>query len=335
MPHLLEPLRIGILQLPNRLVMPPMAPYAAEVEGKVSQQLLDYYNEKTLGGYFGLVITEQCYISSIGKTSDNQLSVADDNMLEGLKALVRTIHKNGSKVVQQINHAGSSTTAKIAGATPVGPSAVEHPRLGTLPRELSIAEIGDITKEFGLAACRAKEAGFDGVELHAGHGYLLNQFMSPLTNRREDDYGGTLPNRIRLHLQVIKGIKELVGEGFPLFVRLGVSDYIEGGLTLEDGQFAATEFTKAGVDVLDVSGGHCGYTVPSLTGQGYFAPLAQGIKEVVDLPVILTGGIKDAQVADRLVSEGKADLIGVGRALLHDSLWAKRAVALVSGLNNI
>ena len=203
---------------------------------------------------------------------------------------------------------------------------IENPRKGGIPKELTKKEIKDIIKNFNDAARRVKEAGFDGVEIHSAHGYLLNQFFSPLTNKRTDEYGGDLLGRIKIHLEIIKAVRDAVGDDFPILLRLGASDYMEGGITIEDSKIAALEFEKAGVDILDISGGFCGYSVPSLTGQGYFSPLTEAIKEVVSIPVILTGGITEVNAAEKLLSTGKADLIGVGRAIYKDSSWAEKAI---------
>lgn len=327
MAHLLQPLLAGSLVLTNRLVMPPMATAKAEPDGKVSPDILDYYAEKSAGGYISLVIIEHSFIAPEGKASEKQLSVAEDSMIEGLSKLADVIHKNGSKTVMQINHAGSATSQEVIGTTPVAPSAVLNPRRGTMPRELTHQEISGIVQAFAKAATRAKEAGFDGVEIHSAHGYLLNQFLSPLTNKRTDEYGGDVHNRILIHLQAIAAVKKAVGEDFPVLLRLGASDFMPGGTTIEDSQAAAQEFTRAGVNIIDVSGGFCGYTVPNLTGQGFFAPLTEALKKVVTAPVILTGGITEAAAAERLLAEGKADLIGVGRAILSNSKWAEQAVA--------
>lgn len=326
MTHLLKPLQIGELTLKNRLVMPPMETSKAEVNGKVSKDILDYYEEKSQGGYISLIIIEHSFINQQGKASEQQLSVADKSDVEGLKKIADIIHKNGSKAVMQINHAGSATTKEITGLEPVGPSAVPNARKGNVPRELTREEIKDITKEFKDAALLVKEAGFDGVEIHSAHGYFLNQFFSPLTNKRQDEYGGELHNRIRIHLEIIKSVREAVGDKFPILLRLGVADYMEGGTTIEDSKKAAIEFEKAGVNILDVSGGFGGYTVSGSTEQGYFAPLTGAIKEVVSIPVILTGGITEPQAAEKLLSEGKADLIGVGRAIYKDSKWGENAI---------
>jgi NADPH2 dehydrogenase len=326
MSFLLEPLQIGNLMLSNRLVMPPMATSKAEEDGRVSKSILDYYKEKSEGGYIPLIIIEHSFISLSGKASNSQMSVAEDGMIETLKELARIIQSNGSKAVMQLNHAGAAASRDIIGAAPVGPSAVAHPRTGTTPCELSAEEIKDIVEEFRQAARRTREAGFDGVEIHSAHGYLLNQFFSPLTNKRTDEYGGDVHNRIRIHLEVIKAVREAVGEDFTILMRLGASDYMEGGSTAEHSQIAAKEFEKAGVNILDISGGHCGFSIPGVTGQGYFSSLTEAIKKVVSIPVILTGGITEAQAAEELLQEGKADLIGVGRAILQDSKWAQKAV---------
>jgi len=326
MAHLLKPLKAGNLELANRLVMPPMATEKSKAGGKVSRELIEYYEEKSRGGYISLIIIEHSFVRPDGKASEGQLSVADDSMVEGLSLLARTIQENQSKTVMQINHAGSATTEGITGSVPVGPTAILNPRKKTTPRELSIEEISDIIGAFQAAARRTKEAGFDGVEIHSAHGFLLNQFFSPLTNRRTDQYGGDVLKRICIHLQIIEAIKETAGEDFPLLLRLGASDFMPGGTTIEDSKTAAREFEKAGVDILDISGGFTGYTVPGLSGQGFFSPLSEAIKETVSIPVILTGGITRAEAAERLLKEGKADLIGVGRAILNDSNWAKRAI---------
>ncbi|HBE79955.1 MAG TPA: NADH oxidase [Firmicutes bacterium] len=336
---LLKSLQVRSLSLTNRLVMPPMATAKAKLDGKVSQEILDYYGEKSKGGYIGLIIIEHSFICQQGKAGKGQLSIADDSMVADLKNLAEVIHKNGSKCVMQINHAGGAAEKEVTGTLSVGPSTVANPRqfrgeshLTDFPQELTRQEIMKIITEFQNAARRVKEAGFDGVEIHAAHGYLLNQFFSPLTNKRTDEYGGTLINRIRIHLEIIKAVREVVGRDFPILLRLGAEDYLEGGASIEDSMIAAWEFEKAGVDMLDISGGLLGFGIPGVAGvQGYFALLTEAIKKKVSIPVILTGGITQVDVADQLLADGKADLIGVGRAILADSEWAKHAV---ESLNN-
>ncbi|KGK91074.1 NADH oxidase [Desulfosporosinus sp. HMP52] len=326
MAHLLDTLQAGSLTLHNRLIMPPMATAKSEEDGGVSKAVLDYYQEKSKGGCFSLIIVEHSFVSPKGKASKNQLSVSNDHLVEGLRSLAQVIHSNGSKAVMQINHAGSATSQEVIGEIPVAPSPVPHPWNGNTPKELSKQEITDIVQAFQDAARRVKEAGFDGVEIHSAHGYLLNQFFSPLSNQRTDEYGGTIHNRLRLHLQVIAAVKAVVGNDFPLLLRLGSCDYKEGGITIEDSQIAAKEFEKAGITILDISGSFLGYKSPGSSEQGYFSPLTEAIKKVVSIPVILTGGITEPQAAEKLLGAEKADLIGVGRAVLQDSQWAKKAI---------
>lgn len=326
MKYLLKPLDKGKLILKNRLIMPPMATSKSDKDGKVSKDLLNYYDEKSLGAYISLIIIEHSFITQKGKASEGQLSVADDTCVEGLKKLSNIIHKNGSKTVMQINHAGSSASKAVTGYEPLGPYAIENPRTGNVPKQLTKKEIKNIIAEFKDAALRVKEAGFDGVEIHSAHGYLLNQFFSPLTNKRSDEYGGDVMGRIKIHLEVIKAVRDAVGDDFPILLRLGASDYMEGGSTIEDSKIVAIEFEKAGVDILDITGGFCGYIVAGLTGEGYFSSLTEAIKKVVSIPVILTGGITDAKAAEKLLSEQKADLIGVARAIYKDSKWAEKAI---------
>jgi 2,4-dienoyl-CoA reductase-like NADH-dependent reductase (Old Yellow Enzyme family) len=330
MAKLLEPLQTSKLSLSNRLIMPPMATSKAEIDGKISKAILDYYNEKSEGGYISLIIIEHSFVNKEGKASHQQLSVADDSVIESLKRLSDVIHKNGSKASMQISHAGSAASSEVTGSEPVGPSAVANPRMGNVPVELTKEAIKGIVKDFKEAARRTKEAGFDAVEVHSAHGYLLNQFFSPLSNKRTDEYGGNVHNRIRIHLEVIKAVREAVGESYPILLRLGAADYREGGTTVEDSITAAKEFEKAGVDILDISGGFNGYVVPGAAEQGYFSPITKAIKEAVSIPVILTGGITESDEAEKLLAEGKADLIGVGRAILKDSKWAKNAIESLS-----
>ena len=325
--HLLSPLTAGTLTLHNRLVMPPMATSKAEVDGEVSAPLLNYYDEKSRGGAFSLVITEHCFIAQQGKNRQGQPSVADDRALEGLGRLAAVIQGNGCRAVVQINHTGGAASSGVTGLEVVSASNVPSPMgPGEIPRPLTLDELGVVVGQFAAAALRVKEAGFDGVEIHSAHGYLLNQFFSPITNTRTDEYGGDVNSRIKLHLEVIAAVREAVGDEFPILVRLGAVDYLEGGSTIADATIAAVEFERAGVDILDITGGLTGYVRPDHTEQGYFADITEALKGVVSIPVILTGGITEPRDAERLLAEGKADLIGVGRAVLKDSEWALRAV---------
>ena len=336
MPKLLQSLPIGSLVLRNRLVMPPMATEKSEGEGKVSQALLNYYDEKTKGGYFGLVVTEHSYICEEGKASVHQVSFAHDEDVVGLAKLAEVIHRNGSKAIAQINHAGGKSICALNGAALApAPSAMPYTTTrgeAVQARTMSQEEIDAVVSAFAAAARRAKEAGFDGVEVHSAHGYLLGQFYSPLTNKRTDQYSGaTVEGRTRLHCQVVAAVRKAVGPDFPIAVRLGACDYLEGGNTVEDAVAAAKILEAAGVDLLDISGGLCGYRGSGSKEEGYFGEEAAAIRSAVGIPVILTGGVRTPEGAERLLEEGKADLVGVGRAVLKDSTWAKAAIRQFGG----
>lgn len=330
MQYLNKQFLVNGMTLQNRLVMPPMATAKSTPNGKVSDALCAYYRERAEGGHIGLIIAEHSYVSLQGKASGIQLSLSEDGDVEGLKLLVRALHIDGTKAMAQLNHAGSAASLEITGLDPVGPSAVVHPRSAgrstVPPHALSRSEIVQIVYQFADAARRAKQAGFDGVEIHAAHGYLLNQFYSPLTNRRTDAYGAdSIENRMRFHLEVLAAVRETVGRDYPVAVRLGGCDYRAGGSTLEDSVRAGLLLAQAGADLLDISGGMFGYMIPGLAAPGYFREMSAAIRASVTAPVLLTGGVTTAQEAEALLGHGDADLIGVGRALLKDARWAEKA----------
>ncbi len=325
---LTDPITIKTLLLKNRLVMPPMATAKADEEGQITEEVLAYYREKSSGGHLGLLITEHNYVSPEGKAHKGHMSIARDADIAGHRRLVEAIHANNTLVFAQINHGGIAASTKITGMPVLGPSPVNRYHKDEMPVEMTTEDIRRITADFASAAVRIKEAGYDGVEIHAAHGYLLNQFFSPLTNQRTDEYGSdSLVHRLRLLLEVVAAVRSAIGNDYPLAVRLGACDYRDGGITKEEGIQAAKQLAEAGVDLLDISGGLCGFMRPDSRKPGYFGELAAAIKEVVDIPVILTGGIKKRNIADELLAEGKADLIGVGRSILKNSAWAAEAMA--------
>ncbi|MGM0168524.1 hypothetical protein IGI39_004279 [Enterococcus sp. AZ135] len=307
-----------------------MATAKSKETGEVTEALCDYYSEKSAGGHIGLIITEHSFIRPEGKASKGQLSIAKDEDIAGLRKLAATIQQNQTKVFAQINHAGALAKKEITGYDSLSASSVVLPKSARnkiVPNEMTQADIGKVIADFAAAALRAKKAGFDGVELHAAHGYLLTQFYSPLTNKRQDRYNGhSIEGRIRLHLEIIQAIRVAVGEDYPLALRLGASDYQDGGTTIEDSMIAAKEFEKAGICLLDISGGFSFYTHPTNKEQGYFSDLTEAIKQQVTIPVLLTGGIVDGITAEKLLREEKADMIGVGRRILKDSDWARQAI---------
>lgn len=322
-----ESIKINNLELKNRIVMPPIATYQSTDDGKVTEKLLEYYGARAAGGNIGMITTEHSYITQQGKAKPRQLSIAEDSDVEGLKGLTSACQQNGTKVFAQINHAGSAALSTVTGLKTVSASRVIHPTFSgrddaELPAELTKDEIEEIVKAFAAAAGRAKAAGYDGVEIHSAHSYLLNQFYSPLTNKREDEYGGTLENRIRIHLQVIEAVRAEVGSDYPISIRLGGCDYMEGGSTIADAAEASKAFEAAGVDMISLSGGMCGYVVEGRDYPGYFKDMSFAVKKVVNIPVLLTGGIKTGEDVEALLGEGAGDLIGVGRELMKNANWA-------------
>lgn len=318
-----ESINIGNLKLRNRIVMPPMAT-AKSSDGKVNEDLINYYSLRARET--GLIILEHEYVSLEGKASAAQLSMADDSVIEGYKALTDAVHKKGAKIFAQINHAG--VAAKDNGLSPLSPSGINVWKQDVRYDVLSLEGIKTVIEDFANAARRVKEAGFDGVEIHAAHGYLLNQFYSPLTNKREDEYNGnTMEGRTRLHVEVIKAVRAAVGVDFPVAMRFGALDYLEGGSKIEEVAEASKIFENAGIDLLDITGGLSGYIIKGVTKPGWFSELSIPAKSAVNIPVILTGGITNVDEAESLLKDGAADLIGVGRALLQDPDWSVKALA--------
>ena len=311
------PIAIGSLTLANRLVMPPMQTNKTDC-GHVTDALVCYYRERALYSRPGLIITEHSCIAESGRAAEEQLSIAEDARIEEHKRLTDAIHEGGSKAFVQLNHAGSNGVGE-----PVSASEVSTPRkkLSRLPRVLSVEEIRTIEEQFAEAAVRAVKAGYDGVELHCAHGYLLSQFYSPLTNKRTDEYGGSLENRLRFLLESVACVRSAIGAAVPLAVRLGGADYMPGGSTEENAVAASRLLEQAGVNLLDISGGMCAFVRPDHPEPGYFSSMTEKIKAQVGVPVLLTGGISKTAEAEELLHAGKADLIGVGRALLKDAKW--------------
>jgi NADPH2 dehydrogenase len=322
---LLDPIAIRHLELKNRIVLPPMGTSKSTDDGAVTNSLVDHYLRRAQAGV-GLIIVEDAYVLPAGKGSRKQLGVHEDGLLPGLKELAQAVHQAGSKVGIQINHAGSRTSAELIGGQPLAPSDVSVPGGQGVPRSASADQLEEISCAFAAAGRRAVQAGFDFAEVHGAHGFLLSEFLSPYTNRRSDAYGGNFEKRCRFPLQVVSKVRQAIGRDFILFYRLGADDLIPGGLTIADSTRFASLLAAAGVDCLDVSGGLCGSRPEHLQSiQGYFVPLAEAIKEAVNLPVIVAGGITEPRFADRLIRAGKVDLVAIGRAQLKDPDWAARA----------
>lgn len=324
MTHISDPITIGNLTLDNRLVMPPMATAKADEHDCVTDAACDYYRERAKHSKIGLIITEHSYIHLQGKAHPGQTSIASDDVIPSLQRLTDCIHQEGVKVFAQLSHAGSAAQSKTTGQVPVGPSPIYHPKQREeLPGEMTLPQIQQVTQWFAQAAIRAKQAGFDGVELHSAHGYLLNQFFSPLANQRTDAYGPqSVENRIRFHGEVIQAVRQAVGEDYPIALRLGGCDYAAGGSTVEDCVEACRLLEHSGVDLFHLTGGMNGFIRPGHGEPGYFRDLSVPVKQAVHLPVLLTGGVTTPAQAEALLEEGCADLIGVGRAIFKNPHWA-------------
>jgi len=299
--------------------MPPMATNYASRDGTVTQRQIDYYKERAKGGV-GLVIVEiSCVDSPVGKGTVRQICVDDDRFIPDLNRLAEAIKQHGATAAIQIHHAGRQTSARFTGHQPVAPSPIAVSG-GEQPRELTSEEIAALVTRFAEAAERAERAGFDGVEIHGAHGYLISQFLSPLSNKRQDSYGGSLENRARFLLEVIKAIRERVGRDYPVWCRLSAMEIgVDGGITLEETQTVAQLVEKAGVDAIHVSAHTVGPArrPPMAQPPCSFVPLAEGVKKVVSVPIIAVGRIPP-ELGEGVLRDGKADFISIGRPLLAD-----------------
>lgn len=318
---LLDPLVVKDTTLRNRIVMPPMQSGRASFEGEVTGKLINFYVRRSAA--LGLPIVEHAYVSALGKIGPKQLGIYSDKLISGFEKLAEGIHSVGAPAVVQISHAGAVANKKVIGAIPVGPCGRDKTRM------LEKSELYELAEDYALAADRAVKAGFDGVELHGAHGYLLNQFFTPLLNKRKDEFGGSLENRMRFPLLVVDKVRRRIGDRLLLY-RLGADDLAPMGTQLDEAVVFAQRLEQTSVDIVDVSGGMCGSEPKQLQRiNGYFIPQASAIKETVKVPVIGVGRIKEAEFADKLVREGRVDLAAVGRALWHDNLWPQKAIQIL------
>ncbi len=254
MAKITDKMKIGNIDINGRIIMPPMGTYMCDADGFVTEEVIDYYRERARNPHIGLIITEHTYIDKRGKAKANQMSIAEDNKVEGLKKLVDAIHAEGVKVFAQLNFAGSASPREVCEAEPLAPSEIilpTTPKMGDTipPKEMTRDEIKEVIQKFVEASKRAKEVGYDGIEIHSAHAYLLNQFYSPLTNKRSDEYGGSLENRLRIHKEVLRAVRAAVGADYPISVRLGGYDDMDGGSTLNDAAEAAKVFAEEGIEL--------------------------------------------------------------------------------------
>jgi len=321
---LFEPIQVGNILFKNRIVMAPMATNFATQDGFVTDQLIDYYVERAKN-HVGLIIVEStCIDSPVGKNIANELCADRDEYISGLRRLTSAIHEAGAKVALQLHHAGSLAKSSITGMQPVSCSPVTSQVTGEIPKVLNIEEIDGIIEAFGEGVMRAKEAGMDGVDLHYSHGYLITQFLSSLTNIRTDHYGGSLENRARFPLEILRRCRQKVGRDYLIMCKLTIDQFIPGGLTLSETGPVAKMLEGEGLDVIHATAGDPNSleslpVPPMFSPRGCYVPFAEGLKRYVEIPVGAVGRINEPEIAVKILEEGKADLINIGRSFLADA----------------
>jgi 2,4-dienoyl-CoA reductase-like NADH-dependent reductase (Old Yellow Enzyme family) len=325
MPRLFESTFIKNMLLTNRFIRSATWEGLAADDGSVTPRLIDVSVQLTQGG-IGLIITGHAYVSPEGQATPWQLGVYSDKLIPGLMKMTKTVHEAGGKVIMQIAHAGSYAASLLSGLDPIGPSPVKK-ESGLVGKEMTRNDIKKVTQAFFHAAVRTRAAGFDGIELHGAHGYLLSQFLSPFFNKRTDGYGGDINNRTRFVLEVIEAIRKAVGPDFPLFIKLNSEDFLSNGLIIKDMLYVAAMLEKSGIDAVEMSGGTIisGKNIPSRAAkpdsaqpEAYYEEAAIQYKNKIRVPLILVGGIRSFETAERLIAEGKADYIAMSRPLIRE-----------------
>ncbi len=321
---LFQPIEINSLTLPNRFIRSATAERMAAADGSLLPEAALLYEKLSRGGV-GLIITGHASISPEGRAHRWMTGIHDDSLLPGLKMATEAAHRGGGKIAVQINHSGGMKEVDLDQGPPLAPSACLYEQTGQQARELSVEEIERIIEQFGQAARRAISADFDAIQIHAAHGYLANQFLSPLANQRNDDWGGRLKNRMRFLLSVYQRVREEVGPDYPLLCKLAISDFKEGGLTEEEGLEVAGRLAEAGIDALEISGGLAGSRYVKgradlewMRKEAYFSPYAKRVKERVGVPVILVGMMRTLAGMERMIAEGYADLIALCRPFIRE-----------------
>ncbi|MGA9097879.1 MAG: FAD-dependent oxidoreductase [Methanotrichaceae archaeon] len=323
--------KIGALETKNRIVMPPMVRNYADEKGNVTQRYIAHIDRIARGGV-GTMILEASFIRPDGKGFSHELGIYTDEIIPGLRQLVDAAHTYGAVVGPQLYHAGRQTSSKVTGVQPIAPSAIPDPTINEVPRALNVVEIHEIVNDFALAAGRAKEAGCDFVEIHGAHGYLITQFLSSFSNSRNDQYGGSDEGRMRFMSEVVQAVRKTVGSRFPVIMRISANEMVTNGITLEYGANISKKLEELGVDAIDVSSGNYasfnrGYMItPMSMPDGQEVPFAEWIKSCcVKIPVITVGKIRSPAMAEDIIRTGKADFVAIGRSLLADPDWPKKA----------
>lgn len=325
--HIFSPFTVQRMTTKNRIVMTPMGTNFGEHSGEMSFLHINYYEQRAKGGVGLLTVENASVYSPQGSNGTTQLRIDRDEFIPRLFNLCERVHKHGACISIQLNHAGASAMSSRTGEQPVSASNIPSKEGGEIPRPLEKDEIYMIVKKYGEAAKRAQIAGFDAVEIHAGHSYLLSQFLSPLTNKRTDEFGGSAENRARFTRLVIDEVRNQVGPFFPIFVRISADEFLDGGNTLDD-CIDYLQYFGDNVDVYDVSAGLNGSIQYQLDANympdGWRSYMARRVKEAYGKPVVIVGNIRDPQVAEDILARGDADLIGMGRGLIADPDWVNK-----------
>jgi 2,4-dienoyl-CoA reductase-like NADH-dependent reductase (Old Yellow Enzyme family) len=320
---LFTPHPIGSLEIPNRLVRSATAERMADSHGRPLPPLVELSRELARGGV-GLIITGHMYVHPNGKAHPEMTGIHSDDLIPELAGLARAVHDQGGLIVPQINHSGMNAK-EGAVLDPIAPSAMDQPFLERPAREMTREEVEEAVLAFGEAARRCQEAGFDGVQIHAAHGYLISQFLSPFANRRDDEWGGTAGKRMRFLEEVCAVVRKKVGPEYPVLIKLGMMDGMEGGLTAQEGADIVAALAEMGMDAVEISGGLGGEKnlnvrkgIKNEAKEAYFLPLAREARGHTDLPIILVGGFRSRSVMERVLAEGTADLISLCRPLISE-----------------
>jgi len=328
---LFEATPINGMIIANRFVRSATWEGMAAEDGSCTPELTRLMCTLAEGGV-GLIITGHCYVREDGKAAPRQLGICDDRFVEGLKDMASAVQGRGGRIVLQLAHGGFFASERLTGRMPVAPTGWVEGFSKAPRKEMTVDDIREAAEDFGRAAARAKKAGFDGVQIHAAHGYLLSQFLSPVFNRRSDAYGGDLRNRLRFIMEVVDKVREAVGRDYPVLIKLNSEDGLEGGLTPADFPEAVMRIRDAGVDAVEVSGGTIasGKLSPSRTGidtvekEAYFREAAAAARKKTGMPILLVGGIRSFELAERIVAEGSADYISMSRPLIREPALVNR-----------
>lgn len=321
------PFQVKNMTMKNRIVMTPMGTNFGEVNGEMSFLHMDYYEQRAQGGTGLIIVENACVDYPCGSNGTTQIRIDHDNYIPRLYKLCETIHKHGACIAIQLNHAGASAMEERIGMKPVSASNLPNKKGGAIPRPLEKEELVEIAKRYAKAAKRAQVIGFDAIEIHAGHSYLISQFLSPLTNDRHDEFGGSPENRARFAKLIMEEVRKEVGPMYPIFMRISADELLEGGNSLED-TIELLRYFQEEADVIDVSAGlsdSIQYQIDAnYLADGWRSYMAKAVKEAFGKPVITTGNIRDPKVAEDILTRGDADLIGMGRQMIADPEWVNK-----------